>query len=122
MGGSVALEIQDWTVEWVPLGELRCNDKNPRHNDAAVEHVAASLEPFGWQQPLVARADGVVIAGNTRLKAARELKFEKVPVVRFAGSDLESTAFAVADNWTAEFAVFACSCLSDTLRHMIALE
>ena len=70
----------------------------------------------------MARADGVVIAGNTRLKAARELKFEKVPVVRFAGSDLESTAFAVADNWTAEFAVFACSCLSDTLRHMIALE
>ena len=47
MGGSVALEIQDWTVEWVPLGELRCNDKNPRHNDAAVEHVAASWNRSG---------------------------------------------------------------------------
>ena len=60
-------------VEWVPLERLFQNPANPRVNDAAVPHVVASIRRFGWQQPVVARRSGEVVAGNTRLKAAQEL-------------------------------------------------
>jgi ParB-like chromosome segregation protein Spo0J len=57
----------------VPITRLFCSPSKPRRNDEAVPHVAASIRRFGWQQPIVARRSGEVIAGNTRLKAAQRL-------------------------------------------------
>ena len=91
-------------VEIVPISHLFCSPSNPRLNDAAVPHVASSLRRFGWQQPIVARRSGEVIAGNTRLKAAQSLGMTEVPVWWFDGSDLDAVSFAVADNRTHEFA------------------
>ena len=91
-------------VEWVPLDRLHLNPSNPRLNDDAVEHVVASLKRFGWQQPIVAKPNGEVIAGNTRIKAAKSLRMEQVPVVWFDGTDLDAVAYGIADNRTAEYA------------------
>ena len=91
-------------VETVPISRLFCSPTNPRRNDAAVPPVAASLRRFGWQQPIVARRSGEVIAGNTRLKAAQELGMTEVPVWWFDGDDLAAVAFSIADNRTHEFA------------------
>jgi ParB-like chromosome segregation protein Spo0J len=91
-------------VETVPISQLFCSPTNPRRNDAAIPHVAASLRRFGWQQPIVARRTGEVIAGNTRLKAAQELGMTEVPVWWFDGDDLAAVAFSIADNRTHEFA------------------
>ena len=113
------------SVEWVPLGQLFCSPANPRLNDAAVPHVAASIRRFGWRQPIVARRSGEVIAGNTRLKAAKDLGAETVPVVWFDGSDLDATAYAIADNRTAEFAEWdqgALARILEDLRAEDALE
>jgi DNA modification methylase len=93
-------------VEWVPIERLLLNPENPRHNDAAVPHVAASLRRFGWQQPIVVKRSGEVVAGNTRLKAARSLALREVPVVWFDGSEIEARAFAIADNRTHEFSTW----------------
>ena len=67
---SKSAESLKLAVEWVAISKLTLNPANPRHNDDAVPHLAGSLKRFGWQQPIVARRSGVVIAGNTRLKAA----------------------------------------------------
>jgi DNA modification methylase len=91
-------------VEIVPITRLFCSPTNPRKNDAAVPHVAASIRRFGWQQPVVARRSGEVIAGNTRLKAAQELGMKEVPVWWFDGTDLDAVAFSIADNRSHEFA------------------
>ncbi len=91
-------------IEWVKVDRLFCSPINPRLNESAVPHVAASIDRFGWRQPIVARTSGEVIAGNTRLKATYELDLETVPVLWFEGDDLEATAYAIADNRTAEFA------------------
>jgi DNA modification methylase len=91
-------------VETVPISQLFCSPTNPRRNDAAIPQVAASLRRFGWQQPIVARRSGEVIAGNTRLKAAQELGMTEVPVWWFDGDDLAAVAFSIADNRTHEFA------------------
>lgn len=91
-------------VEWVPLASVFPNPSNPRLNDDAVLHVAASIRRFGWQQPLVVKLSGEIIAGHTRFKAAQKLGLEQVPVVRFTSTDLDAVAFGVADNRTHEFA------------------
>ena len=92
------------SIEWVSIDRLFCSPANPRHNDPAVPHVADSIRRFGWQQPIVAKRSGEVIAGNTRLKAAKQLGHEQVPVHWFEGSDLDATAYSIADNRTHEFA------------------
>ncbi len=85
-------------LEHVNTDRLFCNPANPRLNDDAVPHVAASLRRFGWRQPIVAKPSGEVIAGNTRLKAAQSLKMTSAPVVWFDGDDIEATAYAIADS------------------------
>jgi DNA modification methylase len=112
-------------IEWVAIGRLHLNPANPRHNEEAVPHVAASLEKFGWRQPIVAKPDGEVIAGNTRLKAATQLEMRDVPVVWFEGTETEAKAYAIADNRTAEFATWdlpALAALLDELREEDSLD
>ncbi len=94
---------QTLSVSWVGIDEVFPSPSNPRVNDEAVPHVAASIRRFGWQQPIVAKRSGELIAGHTRLKAALGLGLSEVPVVWFDGSDLEATAYQIADNRTHEF-------------------
>jgi DNA modification methylase len=112
-------------VEWVSTDRLHLSPSNPRRNDAAVPHVVASIRRFGWQQPIVAKRSGEVIAGNTRLKAALELGTKEIPVVWFEGTELDATAFSIADNRTHEFAEWdepALAKLLTELRAEDALE
>jgi DNA modification methylase len=107
-------------VETVPISQLFCSPTNPRRNDAAIPHVAASLRRFGWQQPIVARRSGEVIAGNTRLKAAQELGMPMVPVWWFDGSDLDAVAYNIADNRTNSFSEFDEPALAALLQQLKA--
>ena len=108
-------------VESTDVDRLFCSPANPRVNDPAVPHVAASIRRFGWQQPIVAKRSGEVIAGNTRLKAAQELKLTQVPVIWFDGSDLDATAYSVADNRTHEYAEWDEPALAKLLEQLRAL-
>ena len=57
----------------LPLEQLIPYARNPRKNDSAVATVAASLKEFGWRQPIVVDEEMVILAGHTRLEAARQL-------------------------------------------------
>ena len=98
------MDTKTLTVEWVATDKVFPNPANPRLNDAAVAPVAGSLRRFGWQQPIVAKRTGEIVAGHTRLLAAKQLGMEEVPVLRFEGSDLDAVAYSIADNKTAELA------------------
>ena len=110
------MQEQKLSVEWVPVSKVFLSPSNPRVNDAAVEPLAGSLRRFGWQQPIVARPSGEVIAGNTRLKAATKLGHTQVPVVWFEGTDLEATAYAIADNKTHEYSEWNDGALAKLLQ------
>ena len=90
-------------AEWVPITELKPWKDNPRKNDGEpVRKVAESIKRFGFSSPIIARANGEIIAGHTRWKAAQSLKLDRVPV-RFL--DLEpddAHLLAIADNRTAQ--------------------
>lgn len=55
-----------------PVNELMAYENNPRVNDRAVEPVAKSIKEFGFKVPILLDKDNVIIAGHTRLKAAKE--------------------------------------------------
>lgn len=87
------------------IEELKPYDNNPRKNEAAIEAVAASIKEFGFKVPIVIDASGEIIAGHTRLKAAKLLGLPSVPCI--VADDLtpeQIKAFRLADNKTAELA------------------
>jgi ParB-like chromosome segregation protein Spo0J len=43
--------------------------------------IAASIEEFGWTNPILVAPDYVVIAGHARLAAAKKLRLTEVPVI-----------------------------------------
>lgn len=85
------------------VDELIPYEKNPRKNDNAVKYVANSIKEFGFKVPIIIDENNVIIAGHTRLKAAKQLGLTEVPVV--IANDLtedQIKAFRIADNKVAE--------------------
>jgi hypothetical protein len=81
--------------------------RNPRQNDGAVAAVAGSIKEFGFRQPIVVDALGVIVAGHTRWRAAQLLGLEQVPVhVATELSPTQVKAYRLTDNRTAEIAVW----------------
>lgn len=102
-------------AEMVPLSDLMPWVKNPRKNDDAVRKVADSIERFGFAAPIVARREnGEVIAGHTRLKAAKLLGLTEVPVRYLDLTEREAHLLAIADNKLGELASWDAQ-LSDVL-------
>lgn len=65
----------------IDIEDLKAYENNPRNNEQAVDKVAASIEEFGFKVPIIIDRDNVIIAGHTRLLAAKELGLEKVPCI-----------------------------------------
>lgn len=94
---------------------------NPRKNEEAVKFVKASIEQFGFKVPIVIDAQGVIVAGHTRLKAAKELGMKEVPCI--VADDLNEEqirAFRVADNKTGEMAEWDIELLNTELLDLEA--
>ena len=70
------MKIQLWPID-KPIPYARNARKIPQ---SAIDKVAASIQEFGWQQPIVVDVDGVVVVGHVRLLAAKQLGENKVPV------------------------------------------
>ena len=110
-------------IELRPLAEIRPYEKNPRINDAAVEAVARSIKEFGFRQPIVVDADGVIVVGHTRWKAAEQLGLERVPVhVAHELTPAQVRAYRIADNKTGDLATWDLELLPGELSELQALD
>ena len=90
------MKIETW-----PVDKPKPYDKNPRIiPDSAVDKVAMSLREYGWNQPIVVDKDGIIIAGHTRLRAAKKLGLAKVPVYVADLPEEKARAYRLADNRT----------------------
>lgn len=101
------------------ITELKAYEKNPRKNEKAVEPVAESIKEFGFKVPIIVDKDNVIIAGHTRLRAAKKLGMKTVPCV--VADDLtpeQIKAFRVADNSSAQIASWDLSLLKDELMDL----
>ena len=92
-------------IEYKDISELIPYINNPRINEGAVDKVAASIKEFGFKNPIIIDKENVIIAGHTRLKAAKKLGLEEIPTIKVEDlTEQQIKAFRIADNKTAEFA------------------
>jgi len=74
--------------------------KNARtHSPAQVNQIAASIEEFGFTNPVLVDGGAEIIAGHGRVLAALQLGLDKVPcIVLDHLSDAQKRAYVLADN------------------------
>lgn len=116
--GTAALDVVA-----TPIGDITAYAKNPRKNEAAIAKTAASIQEFGWRQPIVVDESGTIIAGHTRLLAARQLGLDTVPVHVARGlTPAQVRAYRLADNRTGQEAEWDLPLLSEELADLKALD
>lgn len=99
------------------LSDIHPYDKNPRKNEKAVQYVANSIREFGFKIPMVIKADGEIVCGHTRYKAAVKLGLEKVPcVIADDLSEQQISAFRLADNKVGEVAEWDMDLLLEEIK------
>ena len=92
-------------LERAKLDALTCDPANVRkHDQRNLDAIKGSLQRFGQQHPIIVDGDGIIRAGNGRYMAMRALGWSECDIVRTALKGAEATAFAIADNRTAELA------------------
>ena len=73
--------MEQFNIEWKDIKSVKPYARNAKkHDETQIANVAESIKQFGWQQPIVCDADGVIIIGHCRLLAAKKLGLKKVPV------------------------------------------
>lgn len=98
------------------LTQIHPYENNPRKNDKSVPLVANSIKEFGFKVPIVIDAEGTIVTGHTRYKAAQYLEMDKVPCI--LADDLtpeQVRAFRLADNKVGEGSEWDFDLLGDEL-------
>jgi ParB-like chromosome segregation protein Spo0J len=87
-------------IEHWPLDRLVPYERNARtHSPEQVAQITASIQEFGFTNPILVADDDGIIAGHGRLHAARELSMKTVPVVVLDHLNPEQRrAYVLADN------------------------
>jgi ParB-like chromosome segregation protein Spo0J len=99
----------------LPLSDLTQDPANVRvHPARNIDAIKASLTRFGQRLPIVVQRDNMLVrAGNARLEAAQALGWSHIAAVVVDEGDVTATAFAIADNRTAELAEWDLQGLAD---------
>ncbi len=84
----------------VPIDDLIPYVNNSRtHSDEQVAQVAASINEFGFTNPVLIDESGSIIAGHGRVQAAKKLKMDSVPCITLSGlTEAQKKAYVIADN------------------------
>jgi DNA modification methylase len=103
LGPAAPSPTRPWPAERVelwPIERLIPYANNPRlHSEADVDKLVASIEKWGWTNPVLVDEQGAMIAGHGRLAAALRLRLPSIPVIVARGwSEEEKQAYRLADN------------------------
>lgn len=96
--------MEKLVITYKNVDELIPYINNPRKNEKAVDMVAGSIAEFGFKNPIILDKNNVIIAGHTRLLAARKVGMTEIPTIQVGDlTEQQIKAFRIADNRTAEF-------------------
>ena len=71
------------SITYQNVSELKPYASNARtHSRKQTNQIAASIEEFGFTNPVLVDEDGQIIAGHGRVKAAQQLGLTEIPTVR----------------------------------------
>ena len=118
MEPKLKLKIEIW-----PVTKPQPYGKNPRKpSDRAVAKVAASLQEFGWRQPIVVDKDGVIVAGHKRREAAISLGLTEVPVHVADLTPAQAKAYRLMDNRSQDDSEWDEELLASEIGDLAALD
>lgn len=103
-----------------PLDSLTLDPNNARlHDQRNVDAIQTSLARFGFRAPIVVKREGrIILAGNGRCVAARNLGWTHVPVLWVNDNVSEASLYSITDNRTAELATWDAARLAEILREL----
>ncbi len=106
------------------LASLKPFPRNARtHSKKQIKQIAASIERFGFTNPVLISDDGEIVAGHGRVEAARLLGLKAVPTLALSHlSDAERRAYVLADNKLALNAGWDRDILAIELQGLIDLD
>lgn len=112
-------KLSELKIEYIDTEKLIPYINNPRINDNAVDVVAASIKEFGFKNPILIDRENVIIAGHTRLKAAKKLGLKEVPTIKVEDlTDEQVKALRLVDNKTGELAEWDWNVLEKELAEL----
>src|SRR5436190_811609 len=87
-------------IEIKSVRELRPYTNDARtHSKKQIRQIAASIEKFGFCNPVLIDDDNRIITGHGRVEAAKLLSIEAVPTCRLSHlSEADKRAYILADN------------------------
>ena len=87
-------------ISYRAIGDLIPDPRNARtHSKRQIDQIKASIEAFGFTNPILADPEGHIIAGHGRLQAARALGLTEVPTIVLPSlSETQKRALRIADN------------------------
>jgi len=89
------LKVEMWPIQRV----LPYASNAKVHPERQISEITASIKQFGFINPVLVDAKGVLIAGHGRIIAARNIGFKKVPVITLGHlTEDEAKALRIADN------------------------
>jgi len=104
------------------ISDLTLDPQNARtHSQKNLDAIKKSLTQFGQRKPIVVTHDGLVLAGNGTMEAAKSLGWDHIDVTTTpADWDINTArAYALADNRTAELAEWDENVLAKQLLELI---
>jgi hypothetical protein len=110
-------------IKTVAISSISQDPANLRkHGERNIDAIVASLRKFGQQHPIVIDSKGIILSGNGRYMAAVKLGWTDIKVVESSLTGSAATAYAIADNRTAELAEWDTTALAETLRALQSEE
>ncbi len=87
-------------IEYRPISQLSKYAGNPRvHSDDQIAQLVASIQEFGFINPILIDEDDTIIAGHGRREAAELAGLDEVPTIAIVGlSEEQRRALVIADN------------------------
>ncbi|MDD1636499.1 MAG: ParB/Srx family N-terminal domain-containing protein [Methylococcaceae bacterium] len=91
-------------IEYLSVETVIPYARNARtHSREQIKQIAKSIHAFGFINPIIIDADGMIVAGHARALAAKEMGLSLVPAIRVDYlSEAEKRAYILADNKLAE--------------------
>jgi len=88
------MKTQNLNIVYVDIDKLKFAEYNPRKADKKqCEQLKKSLEKFGFVDPVIVNSaperENIIIGGHFRVKVAKDLGIDKVPVVYIDVPDIE---------------------------------
>tara|TARA_B100001123_G_C15308018_1_gene1023367 strand:+ start:396 stop:956 length:561 start_codon:yes stop_codon:yes gene_type:complete len=109
------MNIEPLKVVILPIDKIQPWEKNPR-KDHAVKQIQASMEAFGYLNPILVQASSNrIVAGHGRYQALKETGVERVPVISLDIPDEKADMYTLADNKIAELSNWDFTQMADLL-------